>query len=277
MASNRRKKQNNRSRTAKNQGNPKPRIANIVSTVPAVATQVQSVSNQRDADHGGDKQMPDAQGTITWDFWLAAIVAAAAIVQAVVAAFQWNAMNQQNAEMLKQSIAAEGQLQQAVAATKYNEKMLAIMESEMRAVVIVGQPAMRALGGGMVSFDVPVRNTGKTEATITKWGFDIAHIESTSYYDIEKYFRDDYGNPIPMNDDSGVTIQPGGSRTRNTMIGSVGDDFVERVQSGKETVTAYGWIAYKDVFGEYEPKSWCLHFDAETKQWVPDPMQHNNP
>lgn len=170
MARNNRKKNNRRSRAAKQKSNPKGRIANALPIAPGVTTEVKPECYLGHSEQKGHDKMPPPEGTITVEFWLAAAVACATVVQAVVAAFQWNAMNKQNAVMIDQNEIILRQVEQtdeALAQAKLQtpQSLIRVKEAAIEVHELAAQAPKES--GTPFMLIATLENVGALPATIT--------------------------------------------------------------------------------------------------------------
>lgn len=184
MARKRRKTPSKRRQGAKPNRNTPSVSANVVSACTPIATQL--ADNGSSLEKPVRRELPESQQTVTWNFWLAAIVAVAAVVQAVVATFQWDAMNKQNAVMIDQNEIIRRQIDQS-------DETLAQMKLQTpQSLVRVKEATIEPYDGPVPEgvdrpffLSATLENVGELPATIT--GYMVSPIEQEFVPNSEHY------------------------------------------------------------------------------------------
>jgi hypothetical protein len=122
---------------------PKPNSQPLTPTpvVSKVVSEVKTAEDSSRATEHDEQQNAKMDRFVLGNFILAAVITGATVVQAVVGKLQWDAMETQNVEMIKQSKAAKGQLDAMKIQTDQTEKTLELMRQEQRAWLVVKNPA----------------------------------------------------------------------------------------------------------------------------------------
>ena len=210
--------------------------------------------------------MPESQKTVTWNFWLAAIVAVAAVVQAVVAAFQWDAMNKQNAVMVDQNKIIRRQIEQSDETLA--QMKLQTPQSLVRVKEAVIEPYDGPLPEGVdrpFFLNATLENVGGLPATIT--GYMVAPIEQEGVPD-SPHYKELMGGLESSIRKTQIVLTTGDTWTGKSMYGTGVSIDPDHPTKGLPEFTVIVYVQYSDAIKEnrrsrflykYSPTTGKLH------------------